>query len=387
MQPYLNYHTVNWRDGMKVNKDHFTQQENALLDTIRDLAAMQITPYNYGLLNGVSNDTSLEFSANLASSRKLTVALTRCRAITLGGARIEINAQAGSDFSAPIKTEYEVQDNDQLLYDVIITVNPFSRQPIGSPDPEEVPLRHPFSSPRYQLQVVPSHQINITDLGAYHLTLAKVRVIGNEVKVSDKFIPPCSRITAHPTVVGFYDRLIGSMIQTGSSARQVIIKMRLKSEQSQLVSNLYTLSEEVLNFVAAHIDSSRLRLSHLPPIHLMELFAKYARTMRVCLDCMTDNGKEEALNYIQEWTEIRPGTIENTINGVLDLDYDHLELYAILEQTEIFSSLMEVLFAKLGEQDFIGKPKKEEPRPKNNIFVRESTAPADTKKKGNFWKI
>ena len=240
--------------------------------------------------------------------------------------------------------------------------------------------------PKYQLQVVPSHQINITDLGAYHLTLAKVRVIGNEVKVSDKFIPPCSRITAHPTVVGFYDRLMGSLLQTGSAARQVIIKMKLKSEQSQLVTNLYALSEEVLGFVAAHIDFARLRLAHLPPIHLMETFTKYARAVRVCLDCMTDNGKEETLNYVQEWTEITPGNIENTINGMLEMDYDHLELYAILDQAAKFASLMETLFAKLGDLDFIGKPK-EPSRAKNNIFVRESTPPPDTKKKGSFWKI
>ena len=386
MQPYINYHTVNWRDGMKVNKDHFIQQENAMLDTLRDVAALQITPYNYGLLNGVSDQSSLELTANLASSRQLSVQLTRCRAITLGGARIEINTTTDRELSAPIKAEHIVQDEDQLLYDVIVTVNPFSRQPIGAPDPDEEPLRHPYTAPKYQLQIVPSHQINLTDLGAYHLILAKVRVIGNEVKVSDKFIPPSSRVTAHPTIVEYYNQLMGSLVKTGGYSRQVIVKMRLKSEQSQLVANLFTLSQEVLNFIAGHLDFARLRLMHLPPVHMLELFTKFARTVRVCLDCMSDNGKEELLNYIQEWTEVRPGNLENTINALLESDYDHLQLYSLLDLSEKFASLMEVLFAKLSELDYIGKPKEPE-RQKNNVFVRESTPPADTKKKGSFWKI
>jgi hypothetical protein len=386
MQPYINYHTVNWRDGMKVNKDHFVQQENAMLDAIRDTAATQITPFNYGLLDGVSNQTSLDLTANLASSRKLTVTLSRCRAITLGGARIELNSSASSELHSPIKAEHEVQDSDQLLYDIILTVNPFARQPTGPPNPEEIPLRHPYTSPHYHLQIVPSHQINITDLGAYHLTLAKVRVIGNEVKVSDKFIPPSSRITAHPAILEFYDQLMESMLHTGSHSRQVIVKMRLKSEESLMIANLFTLSQEVLNFIAGHLDFARLRLRYLPPIHLLELFTKYARTVRVCLDCMSDNGKEEALNYVQEWTEVRPGNIENTINTLLEQDYDHLNLYSLLDQTAQFADLMQTLFAKLSELDYIGKPK-EPSRPKNNVFVRETAPPVDTKKKGSFWKI
>jgi len=357
-----------------------------MLDSLRDMAALHITPYNYGLLNGASDQSSLEITADLASSRKLSVQLTRCRAITLGGARIEMNATTSNELSAPIKAEHLVQDEDQLLYDIIVTVNPFSRQPIGPPDPDEEPLRHPFTAPKYQLQIVPSHQINLTDLGAYHLILAKVRVIGNEVKVSDKFIPPSSRVTAHPAIVKSYDQLMGCMVKTGGYSRQVIIKMRLKSEQSQLVSNLFTLSQEVLNFIASHLDYARLRLLHLPPIHMFELFTKFARTVRVCLDCMSDNGREEVLSYIQEWTEVRPGNIENTVNALLEAEYDHLQLYSLLDLSEKFASLMEVLFAKLSELDYIGKPKEPE-RPKNNVFVRESTPPADTKKKGSFWKI
>lgn len=371
---------------MKVNKDHFIQQENAMLDAMRDMAALQITPYNYGLLNGVSNQDALQLTADLASSRKLSVLLTRCRAITPGGARIEINSTVGSEDASPIKAEHQVQDDDQLLYDVIVTVNPFSRQPVGAPNPEEVPLRHPYTEPKYQLQIVPSHQINLTDLGAYHLTLAKVRVIGNEVKVSDKFIPPSSRVTAHPAIADFYNQLMGSMVKTGAHSRQVIVKMRLKSEQSQLVANLFTLSQEVLNFIASHLDFARLRLLHLPPIHLLELFTKFARTVRVCLDCMSDNGREEMLNYIQEWTEVRPGNLENIVNALLESDYDHLELYSLLDLSVKFASLMEVLFDKLSELDYIGKPKEPE-RPKNNVFVRESAPPVDTKKKGSFWKI
>ena len=43
MLPEIKYLSVNWIDGMKVNKNHFIQLENALNDQLRDSIGFNLT--------------------------------------------------------------------------------------------------------------------------------------------------------------------------------------------------------------------------------------------------------------------------------------------------------------------------------------------------------
>ncbi len=181
MVPSINHKTVNWKDGMKIRQDHFVQTENALLDEARDARAVAINPFNYGLLPSPDGSTSVDVRVELSDTQQVVVQLFTCRAITSGGARIDVRAEEG----ATLQASYSLSDTEATLFDVIMAVNPFVRIPTGAPDPEEVPIRHPHSEPTYQLKIVPSNQLNITELGTYHLSLAKVRVMGHEVKISD----------------------------------------------------------------------------------------------------------------------------------------------------------------------------------------------------------
>ena len=42
--------SVNWTDGMKVNKEHFIDTENFIVDNLRDVASIPVNTYNFGLL-------------------------------------------------------------------------------------------------------------------------------------------------------------------------------------------------------------------------------------------------------------------------------------------------------------------------------------------------
>ena len=87
----LKYSNVNWINGMKIKKDHFIQQENAFEDRIKDVAACFLNSYNYGLLPiWGSKDTSFKVVLKISNQKFLNISVSQFRALTQGGARIEI---------------------------------------------------------------------------------------------------------------------------------------------------------------------------------------------------------------------------------------------------------------------------------------------------------
>ena len=50
MQEPLKHFPVNWIDGMKINKNHFLQQERAFVDQLKDITSLGLHQNNYGLL-------------------------------------------------------------------------------------------------------------------------------------------------------------------------------------------------------------------------------------------------------------------------------------------------------------------------------------------------
>src|ERR1700741_5399872 len=91
MLPNFKYFNVNWVDGMKLTRGHFSDQENAFIDRLRDVAAINLTSYNYGLLNPAPGSSkSIDHVVDVDRATLLRVKVNECRAITPGGARIEI---------------------------------------------------------------------------------------------------------------------------------------------------------------------------------------------------------------------------------------------------------------------------------------------------------
>lgn len=49
IQP-IKHNAINWVDGMKVSQMHLNEQDNFIIDSIRDSNSLQINNFNYGLL-------------------------------------------------------------------------------------------------------------------------------------------------------------------------------------------------------------------------------------------------------------------------------------------------------------------------------------------------
>ena len=59
MLPKIQYRLTNWVDGMKIRKEHFVNSENALVDAVRDTAALSLNNFNFGLLSPAVGDKNL----------------------------------------------------------------------------------------------------------------------------------------------------------------------------------------------------------------------------------------------------------------------------------------------------------------------------------------
>ena len=384
MVPRIQHPTVNWQDGMKIRQQHLVQTENAWLDHARDAWAGNLTPFNYGLLPTAPGDTSLDLRVEVSDTRQVVVQLHACQAVTSSGARVDFRAE----HDQPLRATYQLASNEPALFEVIVSVNPFVRIPTGEPDPDEVPIRHPHALPTYQLMIVPTNQLSITELGTYHLSVARVRALGHEVKLSDSYLPPCATVSAHPGLQRWYDTLTEQLVRTAGDARQVVQKIKLKSEARSLTMNLQEWAERITYFVADQLDTYRLLVPHQPPVHLVLFYVRLARTLKTCLLCMSDSGKEEMLRYLHEWSDTHPGTLEAVINSTVELEYDHHALYESLEITHKLMDTVSVLMAKLAALDYIGKEQKTEappPPPRPSVFVKED--PNQAKRRSTFWNI
>ena len=376
MLPEIKYLSVNWIDGMKVNKNHFIQLENALNDQLRDSIGFNLTNYNYGLLPpapGMIN--SLNLKLDFDQTRMIRLKLLECRAITHGGARIEIINTQQQALTLPVDHLTVELNSNELIeneYDIIVTVNPFNHIPSGSPDPDENPPRHPYTIPEYRVQIIPQGQLNDTNQWAYHLLIGKMRVVGGEVKIFDDYIPPCSTIGSYSPLLDIYYDLGNTLSSIGSNTTKIVQKIRSKGQQDPLAKNVLYLTEKIVFFLAYEMTPFRLLNPELPPIYIIIPFIQLAHLTKTALYCLPINEKEEIANYFSDWTERSPGAFENIMEDLIATEYNHMNISNAIKQVRKFAEVISTLCEKLSELDYIGKSKPKS-KPARGILVNEES--------------
>ena len=178
IQP-IKHNAINWVDGMKVSQMHLNEQDNFIIDSIRDSNSLQINNFNYGLLpmtGQFSEKTVFEIYSTATNDAQLVI--KNCNAITLAGYRIEIK-----DFNMNIRSLAKnlgsAEDSIDGDYYILISVNPFNKVPFGEIDPEEIPPRHPYSMPNYNIEMVDVATLNNNLAGGNYIVLGKVNFRAN----------------------------------------------------------------------------------------------------------------------------------------------------------------------------------------------------------------
>lgn len=368
----LTHFPVNWIDGMKINKTHFTTVQDFVSDNVRDAVGIHTSMIDYGLLP-VQN--SIKINLIIDNHKLLRIKVEECHAITPNGSRIEIGGGTSESLSLSIpypEAVRELKENENVVLLVCISVNLFKRTPYVEPDPEENPPRYPYTHPEYSLHLISEDELNNTiGLGNHHLTIGKILVNAGESKIDHNYIPPSLNISSHHKLQELYieiDRFYG---QIELYATQISQKIYAKKQSNSLALMIEIMSDKALSYLGSEINHFRWMSPHSSPAGMLLSVVAFARILKNFIDARSGAGKEELLNYFAEWCNVSQGDFETLFSDVINSDYNHNHMDRIIAKIIRFMKMLEDLFSILSRLDYIGKKRD------GSIFVSESSDEKD----------
>ncbi|WP_299438961.1 hypothetical protein [uncultured Aquimarina sp.] len=376
-----NHHRVNWIDGMKINKNHFIEADNAFTNFSQLIGSKDINAINYGLLPDLAGDDAVDMVFSIDGQDTVKVKLNRCRAITKGGYIINITPEISSSLEQKgsiINTEYKINRTEEECY-IVLSVDPYGRVPVGDADPEEEPPRHPHVLPEYSLNVINMAEANEEEFGKHHITIGKIEFNDGVASLAEDFIPPCVSIQSHQDLRYIYTEIHTFFNAIEKYSMNIIQKIYQKKQSNELATMVLTLTQNTLQYLGGMLPEFRLYDRHLAPVTMITKLMSLARVIKNSMDVYVGTGKEELLNYLSDWCDLNQGAFENVLVEMMDLEYQHTDINKALHNVSSFTKLMLSLFKKLNELDYIGK------KSDSNIFVKEEViAKPDVKNRRSF---
>ncbi len=369
MRDQLKHFPVNWIDGMKISKNHFIAQDNAAKNALYDVASLIVSPLRYGILPPSEQaEETYNIKISLDNQNTIRVSVLACHAITQGGVRIAISslssAQQSRDGVPATSFQFSDAGNEPAWW-IVLMVNPYERQPAGSPNLEENPPRYPSVVPAYTVQVISDSQYKQYANHPYGIIIGKAISTGNEVRADDEYIPPCFSISAHPDLVSLYSELDKFLGNLELRCSQIVQKIYKKNQQNELSELVLFLCDRMILFLGQSITNMRWMMMHESPALLFANIASLARVMKNSIDLRIGSGKDEMLIYLSEWCELKQGELEAMLSSLAGLRYDNNDINGNIQKVITFVKVSSKLFETLSKLEFIGKKKE------SGIFVKE----------------
>lgn len=375
LQEKFSHPGVNWFDGMSINKGHFVAQENHLKELYIDAVGQRIDESNYGILPSERGEP-YSVQIEIDNRNVLQAKVRNLRAVTLGGARVEITASSCSVLKLTKNlSEPKRQNSGKNIFALVLTVNSFARIPFGDADPEETPPRKPYILPEYTLDLVHVKEFGVSEIGLFHLTLGVIRLENGQFSVESNYIPPCTSIISSPLLLDFYERTERTLIQLEKYVTIIVQKVRGKQQDNKLAQSISGISENILTYLSHELSGISLHLRNKAPIFLIEKVMVLSRITHNSIETWQGSGKEELLNYLTEWCDLNQGMLDKTLRELSVLKYNHYDTAVAVEKATDFLNIINPLFKTLSELDYIGK------KIDTNLFVTEELAKSESGEK------
>jgi len=381
----IKYAAVNWVDGMKISEKHFIQHQNFIIDTVRDASSLGINNFNYGLLplpykKGEENRV---FGISNTATDDVQLAIHHCSAVTAAGLRIEL-----SDYKVNIqsllKATKDISNDDKTKdkggYYILIAVNPYNRILLGDIDPEETPPRHPFTTPKYIVDVIPISDYNEGQVNANSLVIGKISLKGERAVADEDFIPPCVNLYSFSNLLAHYNDFAKSMASLQEHSKVIISKIIDKRQDSSLARNIKLLCTTIVNHLGNTYFAYRNLIPNQPPIYMIEIFSQLACHFNNARMLIPEREKEEMQNYIYEWSNISPHNLDTLLSTVAEINYNHNNCGEHLNDIKMLLDNLVAAFRKLSELDYIGQRRE-------NIIVNEQQIGEDNSKNKIGWSF
>jgi hypothetical protein len=359
---------VNWIDGMKINKNHFIATDLSIRQQVRNTYLSFINPYNYGLL--LRNNTQTE-GANIVldidNQGYIHAKVISCSAITKGGLRIDIRENYFSDKELAESVPAIDVNADELKtqdYYIAISINTEERVPFGKPDPNENPPRLPDILPEYSLSIHDLNELNsIRSDNA--LILGKLIFIDNKPELDNNYIPPCQTIYSHSKLAQYHAQLLKVLGQIEIDVITILKRIKDKKQTTTIAETVADVANSMLNFLGINLIEFRNMAKYYPPVFIFEQMAALARNINNSINKQATTDREELLNYIQDWSNLKQGEFEEMITKAIEYQYDHDDINKSINGLAPFVNSISKICNTLSNLDFIGKKKD------RHIFVKE----------------
>ena len=361
MLPKLQYHLTNWIDGMKINRQHFSNSESAVLDLLRDVSAVMVSANSYGLLSPEPGEkNAIECEVLSSQSKKFKISVKLCRAITIGGCRIEIIPGVDPELVSDNEIFTGLNNNDDRRkgtpsYLAIISVDPFGRVPFGEPAVDEYPPRNPHSVNNYRLNLITEDSLNTSSLGAFHFPIARFTVKNDELVRDNNYIPPCAFVSAHPGTRQIYNSLGESFTHIQDYCTEIIQKTYQDGQNTVMAANIRKVCESNMRLIASEFFFFRTMYPYQSPVYLANAIVQLANAIKISINIISDKEKEEMLQHFREMNDISPTKFEELLGSAIDADYMHDDIYGSFQPLVYFLNTWSDLLEKLKDLKLINR--------------------------------
>lgn len=359
---------VNWIDGMKINKDHFIATDLNLSSQLLCTYQALVNPYNYGLLlhNNFKNQT-LKIVVDVDNQAYVHAKVFNCSAVTKGGVRIEIDESQFTDNELAAELPHARFAENQLKegdYYLALSVDIYKRVPFGVPDTEEQPPRLPYVIPGYFLSI--HHATELESVKSENaLIIGKLTFNDNTPKLDDDYIPPCQTIFSHPKLIEYHAQLVKVFGQIEIDLINIIKRIKDKKQSTSIALTVADVIDSLLLFMSINLVEFRKMARYYSPVFIFEQMAAIARTINNSINKQATGDREELLNYIQDWSNLKQGEFEELIVKAIEYKYDHDDINKSINTLAPFVNAIAKVTNTLSNLDFIGKKKDRQ------IFVKE----------------
>ncbi|WP_373515935.1 hypothetical protein [Persicitalea sp.] len=348
--PGIAYQFVNWRDGMKITQSHLSAHDLAICDAIRDTAAVFVNGHNYGLLPA-EDGQSAGISVSVMGD---TLQLLTCRAITPGGLRVEWNAGADPDSVSLSLLDYRSRLGSVGVFYIVLRISLASLIEAGEYDTEELPLRRPHRVLKPMLELLSPHE---TIADGYTIPIFRVRFEGQLFSPDYDYIPPTTGVFGE-NLLWYYEtcgKQINSIHQTALLTLRKINGMQNLSGVARDIS--FIMDRLVLTGLQV-LDDYRVIAREQPPVYFITGLVRYARTVRIALDCLPETSLARLYQYMRnnvggttkfnrQVPEVTKALMDSMIDSVLTATYDHNDCTLLLDNVKGFLDFTEFVCQSL----------------------------------------
>ena len=372
MRENRKYLPVNWIDGMKINKNHFIDQDNAWTDTLQEMVSLGLSPLRYGVLPAsAAGENTFNVKISLDNQDALRVSVLSCQAVTIGGVRISIpavSANMQTDTGNVLTTIFPFSSaKTESAWWIFLFVHPFEKQPAGNPDLAENPPRLPFVLPTYSIEIVSETNYREFSNHPYAIPVGKVSVNGNDIKIEDDYLPPCFSLTSHADLLSLHGELDRYFADVELYCSQIVQKIYTRKQQNEISELVMFLCDRVMLYLSQAISNMRWKMIYAPPAEMFMTIATLARIMKNTIDLRIGSGKDELMTYLGEWCELNQGELETMLSKTANAGFNNNDINKSIQQVIVFVRITSRLFGTLSKLEFIGKKKE------SGIFVKEES--------------